>query len=272
MAACLVLGAGVLAGPTVAPAQTPAAPAQTPAAPAQTPAAPAQMIALPPLPGVIFVANGSGGGYELTNGLAKAISRAGVKYYIDTTVWSRFNSAAKDTADQVAHNAGAEQMAAKILALRAQQPTRKIYMIGFSSGTHVVLLAARKLPPNSVNRIILMGASVSYFYDLSPGLRAASGGLDSFYSYQDGVLETAVDVISSADGFRAPAGGRVGFWLPSKTCPPYPLYLARFRQHPWNSSLTWTGHRGQHEGWVQYMFLQYYVLPMLAECNVLPMQ
>ncbi len=224
----------------------------------------AQTPAPAPVPPVVFVVNGSGGGYELTNGLAKASARAGVKLCLDTVLWSRYQAAAKDHDDIVGHQLGAQQLVSRILALRAHQPGRRIEIVAFSSGTHVALLAAKCLPADSVDRIVLLAPSVAYFYDLTPALKASREGVDVFYSYQDIVLETATAVIGSADGYPAPAAGRFGFLRPCKTCPSYPLYVQKLRQYPWTPAVRWTGHCGGHLGWVEYGFLQAYVVPILG--------
>jgi pimeloyl-ACP methyl ester carboxylesterase len=149
------------------------------------------------------------------------------------------------------------------MAVRQKQPGKHIYLAGFSSGTRVVLEAGKRLPPNSVDRIILLGSAVSYFADLGPALTASRDGLDNFYNYRDGALELGVAIKGSADGYRAPQGGRIGFWLPSKASPAYPLYQQKLRQYPYQSTIEWTGHYGHHRGWVEYAFIQAYVLPLL---------
>jgi pimeloyl-ACP methyl ester carboxylesterase len=223
-----------------------------------------------PLPGLIFVCNGSGGGNQLTNGLVKATAYAGERFCVDTIVWSRFQNSLLDHSDRPGHFAAADQLAGKIQQVRTQQPGRKIYVASFSAGTHVALEAAKRSPPNSIDRIILLGASVAFCYDLGPALRSSCDGIDSFYSYNDGVLETIVAIDKSADGIPGPAAGRIGFWLPSSASPMFPLYQQKLRQYPWQPTVRWTGHCGNHGGWVEYKFLQTYVVPLLRVSEARP--
>jgi hypothetical protein len=242
----------------------PAARAQN-AAPASPPAP-----AAGPAAGIIFVLNGSGGGFELTNGLLKAMSTTQDRFCVDTVIWSRFQCAPKDHDDHQGHFAGAQQLSSRILQLRGQQPHRKIYIAAFSSGNRVALEATKQLPPSSVDRIILLAPSVAFFYDLGPALRASRDGIDAFYSYEDPVLEAVVASRGTADGYLAPAAGRIGFWLPAKTAPNFPLYQQKLRQYPWQTGFIWTGHRGKHTDWNGYVFLANYVLPLLRESEARP--
>jgi hypothetical protein len=209
--------------------------------------------------------NGSGGGSDTYNGLWKAVERSGDRLWLENLHWSRFTCALYDHADHVGQRAAADRLVAAVQNLRATQPGRNIYFVSFSSGNRVALDAASKLPPGSVTRIILLAPSVVYSYDLGPALAATRDGIDSFYSTEDNVLEGVVSILGTADGHRAPAAGRIGFWIPSPHVPSYSLYAQKLRQYPWQRSLLAVGHTGQHSCWNQPAFLQAYVVPMLTQ-------
>jgi len=140
----------------------------------------------------------------------------------------------------------------------------KVYLVGHSAGCAVILAAAEQLPPDSVDRIILLAPSVSMGYDLRSALRSAREGLDVFYSSRDyGYLGFCIAITGTADRKWCPAAGRVGF------CPPCPnsadaaLYT-KLRQHAWDPAVEWTGNHGGHYGSHHPQFIRAYVLPLLA--------
>jgi pimeloyl-ACP methyl ester carboxylesterase len=230
-------------------------------------AAPAQGNPLPmnSAPGVIFVVNGSGGGIELTQDLWRAMGLTGDRFVTNTVYWSRYQTVLGDSTDSVGHLLGAQDLARRIQALRQLEPGRKIYVVGHSAGCRVTLEAARLLPPNSVDRIVLLGASASFCCDLGPALLAARDGLDNFYSPRDSVLWMGTNTIGLSDGSAHPAGGRVGFYPPPPHSPSYPLYMVKLRQYQWNRGVEWTGHDGRHAGYHTPKHLAAFVLPLLRQ-------
>src|SRR5205807_1552488 len=82
-----------------------------------------------------------------------------------------------------------------------------------SAGSAVCLAAAEALPPDSIERIILLSPSIASDYDLRPSLRSAREGIDVFCSRLDiWQLGLGVALVGTADGCRGcDAAGRVGF-------------------------------------------------------------
>jgi pimeloyl-ACP methyl ester carboxylesterase len=215
--------------------------------------------------GVIFVVNGSGGGIEVTQNLWRAMALSGNRFVTNTVYWSRYQRALEDSRDYEGHLLGAQELAGRIRAIRQQQPGRKIYVVGHSAGCRVTLEATKLLPPDSVDRIVLLGASASYCFDLGPALSVARDGLDNFYSPRDSVLWLGTRTIGLSDGTMHPAGGRVGFYPPPPDHPSYALYMAKLRQYQWNPGVEWTGHDGRHPGYHAPEHLAAYVLPLLRQ-------
>src|SRR5262249_17972209 len=136
-------------------------------------------------------------------------------------------------------------------------------LIGHSAGCAVVLAAAEQLPPDTIDRIVLLAASVCANYDLRPALRASTGGIDAFHSDQDRwVLGLGVRVFGTTEAGCNVAAGKDGF--PPVITPPADATLyGRLRQHPWNPVTQWSGHDGSHHGHHEVDFLKAYVLPLL---------
>src|SRR5262245_28132283 len=158
--------------------------------------------------GIAFVANGSGGDADLTEGLNEALRGARLPFAVDTTVWTLGLGAARDHVATERHVDAGALMAGKVACFRKAYPDRIVILIGHSAGTDVILRAAECLPENTVHRIILLAPSVSSCYDLRAALRSSRSGIDSYWSTEDGVLALAEDMLGTADGQHGPTAGR----------------------------------------------------------------
>jgi pimeloyl-ACP methyl ester carboxylesterase len=214
---------------------------------------------------VAFVANGSGDFRTVSAGLAQAVAETGAALEIDTFVWSHGKGRyATDHVDHANHLAQGRHLAAEVAAYRRAYPERRVSLVGHSAGCAVVLAAAELLPPDSVDRLVLLAPSVCVAYDLRPALRAARGGIDSFHSEEDWlILGLAMDVVGTAEGCCREAAGRYGF-TPVIACPADAALYGRLRQHPWAPVVAWSGHDGGHYGNNRPGFLRAYVLPLLV--------
>lgn len=211
----------------------------------------------------VFVANGSGDASDVTDNLNDVIRCLHLPWAVETVVWTSTLGAFKDHADIANHCRWASYLAGRVTACRQTCPGAKIYLMGHSSGTHVVLKAAEALPPGTSDRIVLLAPSVSCTYDLRPALRACREGIDCYYSQEDGILDFAVDHMGSADGKKIIAAGQIGFKMPRPPFPEHEQYY-KLRQFPWNVNVEWTRHHGGHLGATQADFLKYYVLPIMV--------
>lgn len=213
--------------------------------------------------GVVFVANGAGDSREVSQNLSKVVIDASLPLQIETHVWS--HGAGRIVADQVDHDNHVVQgrrLATQVSAYRQAYPCRRIYLVGQSAGCAVVLIAAQLLPPDSIDRIILLAPSVCANYDLRPALRVAREGIDGFHSEQDRwVLGLGVRIVGTAEGGCRTAAGRVGF-SPVIHSHTDALLYTRLRQHPWDPVVRWSGNSGGHTGNYETEFLRAYVLPL----------
>ena len=146
---------------------------------------------------------------------------------------------------------------------RQAYPGRAVYFVGMSAGCEVLLSAAELLPPDSIDRIVLLAPSVCAYRDLRPALRAA-GGIDVFSSHKDRlVLGLGIRVTGTTEGGCRAAAGRTGF-RPVITSPDDAALYQRLRQYPWQPAQRAYGNDGGHFGSTQPEFLRSHVVPLLC--------
>src|SRR5262249_10944261 len=105
-----------------------------------------------------------------------------------------------------------QHLAAQVQACRARDPNQPVSLLGHSAGCAVCLVAAEHLPQDSLDRVVLLPASVSSDYDLRRPLNAAHQGIDVFYSNRDWfVLGLGTTFSGTTDRRLSAAAGRVGF-------------------------------------------------------------
>jgi pimeloyl-ACP methyl ester carboxylesterase len=227
-------------------------------------ARPAVPPAQPPR-GVVFVANGSGDFRTVSANLGRVVADTGTPLEIETVTWSHGTGRyIIDHTDHENHLEQGERLAAQVAAYRKAYPGRKVYLIGHSAGCAVVLAAAERLPPDSVDRIILLAPSVCTAYDLRPSLRTARCGIDVFTSREDWlVLGLGMKIVGTAERQCRTAAGEYGF-EPRIDCPADAALYEKLRQHAWDPVVAWTGHGGGHYGSNEPGYLRAYVLPLLT--------
>ncbi len=214
--------------------------------------------------GVVLVANGSGDFRTVSTNLEWVVTEAHAPLAVETLVWSHGRGRyVTDHVDHANHLIQGRLLAARVAEHRRACPGRPVHLIGHSAGCAVVLAAAEMLPPDSVDRIVLLAPSVCVTYDLRPALRTARRGIDVYHSDEDRViLGLGMRIVGTADRACRVAAGQCGF-TPVVTCPEDAALYSRLRQHPWCADVTWCGHDGGHYGSNQAGFLRAYVLPLL---------
>jgi len=226
---------------------------------------PLRVAAAPPptVSAVVFVANGAGDSRTASQNLADVVACTRSPLQIQTVHWTTgHRRIVADQVDQCNHLAQGRRLAEEVIAYRKANPDRRICLVGQSAGSAVILSAAELLPPDSIDRIVLLSPSVSTGRDLRPALAASREGIDHFYSKRDRwVLGLGMRIVGTTEGGRL-AAGRVGFRPILCDSTDAALY-ARLRQYPWDRSVAWTGNRGRHFGNMEHQFLCTYVLPML---------
>ena len=139
----------------------------------------------PPVPPthVIFVADGAGDYRAASTTMRETAAADGWPLDIRTFIWSHgfMRNLADHTDYQWARKRGRE-LAGVVLAQKQARPDLPVSLVGHTAGSFVVLVAAEQLPPDTLERIVLLSPSVSSGYDVRPALHAARNGMDVFYS------------------------------------------------------------------------------------------
>jgi hypothetical protein len=217
-------------------------------------------------PGIVFVADGSGNTGTLSYNLSQAVSKTTTPLQVKRFDWSHGDMRViADHLDQKNHLAQGRRLAGEITDYLRVNPGSKVYLAGHSSGSAVILHAAESLPPDTLEKIILLSPSVCASYDLRPSLLASRSGIDVFHSDEDVfVLGLAIKILGTADGDCRDSSGQHGF-KPIVQTPQDAALYQKLRQHPWDKSIAWTGNDGSHYGSIRPQFLRAYVVPELVK-------
>jgi len=214
--------------------------------------------------GVVFAVNGSGNLNFTSTALEQAVADACLPLTVATFEWSQGSVVADHTDWARAQEQGC-RLAAEITSYHQCHPNHAIYLVAHSAGTGVALTALAALPPDSVNRVILLAPSVSSDYDLRPALRGTKDGMDVFYSRRDVFsLGFGIAFVGTSDGCQGcQVAGRFGFRAQAESPEDAALY-SKLRQYPWDRCQARAGNPGFHSGARRPKFLHNYVLPLLT--------
>jgi hypothetical protein len=212
---------------------------------------------------VVFVVGGIGGLDPLQLWAPVTLPRAGVPHELRVFEWThgkcRF---LRDLQDAQHLQAAADRLADDVreeLALG-----RPVYLLGQSAGASLVLAAAGRLPPGSLERVVVLSAAVSPTYDLRPALRASRGGVVSFHSTCDLLtLAWGTSQFGTSDRVYGPAAGLDGFRVPADLDAEGQALYARLVQRPWRWGMLLEGCGGGHNGPTLPLFLAHHVAPWL---------
>jgi hypothetical protein len=158
----------------------------------------------------------------------------------------------------------AEELALQVRRLKDDDPVRPVYLVGKSGGTGLVLAAAELLPPQTLERIVLLSAAVSPTFDLRRALCASKGGIVSFRSkYDQIILGWGTSRFGTVDRVYGPSAGLVGFAVPADLSPQDRALYDRLIEIPWRPRMLGEGHPGTHFGTSLPAFLGKEVAPWL---------
>ena len=122
--------------------------------------------------------DGAGDLRGCSSALTKANVRGGLPVELSVFSWSHgFPRLLMDHADMAHARSQGKKLAQKIAERRAVEPGRRVVLVAHSAGCAVALAAADAMPPDAIDRLILLAPSVSTGYDIRPALRAAREGV-----------------------------------------------------------------------------------------------
>jgi hypothetical protein len=174
--------------------------------------------------------------------------------------WLRSDTPYQDYRDRHAQMCGAARMVQEVKRIHECYPNSPIVLMGFCAGSHVVLLAAQQLPPNCVDKILLMAPAVSSCYDIRPALNASKLGIDVFYNIDDECLEWYELEYGPVDlcGCRGKTAGTTGFLIAKSPLGRDPIFC---KLHQYNAQNL--NPQGSHYGTINPLFLQRNVLSLI---------
>jgi pimeloyl-ACP methyl ester carboxylesterase len=216
--------------------------------------------------GVVFIVGGIGGLDPLVLSARLALPAAGVPHEVREFDWThgkcRFLRDLQDTRYLLQR---AEELAAQIRTLKADDPNRPVYLVGHSAGAALVLAAAEHLPPASVERIVLLAPAVSPTFDLRPALRATRGEIVAFTSTFDRfVLDWGTSVFGTVDRVYSPSAGLLGFREPDALDEQERAEYRRLVQAPWRWECLFEGRGWGHHGTTTPLFVYKRLAPWLT--------
>jgi hypothetical protein len=211
---------------------------------------------------LVWVVDGAGDLRGCSNALTQANLLAGTPAELTVFSWTHgYRRLLLDQIDAAHAREQGKKLAERVRERQMKEPGRRVVVVSHSAGCAVTLAAGEYLPPDSIDRMILLAPSVSVGYDLRPALRCAREGLDVFCSRKDWVaLGFVTRVVGTTDRYGAAAAGRNGFRAEGLDEDEVP----RLRQHFWTADVAWTGHTGGHHGMHAPTFLHHYLFPMIG--------
>jgi len=247
--ACLVfIGLALLAGPGCTASRTALVDIKNPV----------------PADGIIFVVDGAGKFQGCSNHLREVIDADHLPLQVATVEWSHgYGRIIADQIDYAYTRAKGYELAQRMHRFRIEHPGVPILLVGHSAGCAVALAALENLPPDSVQRAVLLSPSLSTTYDVRPGLRAVMHGLHVFYSSRDTLyLGAWTGIFGNSDRHWGPSSGRFGFQVLCADPEDATLYGKLF-QRAWQTADRSTGNDGKHYGDYQLGFVRAQILPLL---------
>jgi hypothetical protein len=215
---------------------------------------------------LVWILDGAGDLKGCSTALAQANVLCGEPIVLAPFPWSHgYRKLLKDQIDTLHARQQGFRLAQAIQQRKALEPGRRVVVVGHSAGCAVALAAGDVLPPDTVDRFILLAPSVSTGYDLRRTIHSAKEGLDVYCSKKDWVaLGFVIRVVGTTDNPTSrTAAGRHGF-QPTGPTALNAWEAARFRQHFWSPEVAWTGHAGGHHGMFAPAFIQTYLMPLMT--------
>jgi hypothetical protein len=220
--------------------------------------------------GYIYYLDGAGGGTAKNNWaegvkdglLAAGYNGAGSMYSWET---GKGMSADQEASDKYKRDQ-AKGLATQIEQRVKEHPGVPLNVLSFSAGAAPAIFALEALPETvQVDRIVMLGCSMSEDYDLTKALKRVRGKMYLYTSTRDELIGFWMTFEGTADRrFHDPAAGLKGFILPpGATEETRRLYAAKIVAIPWKKKELKDGDEGHHFDNVKMPFIRDYVAPIL---------
>ena len=123
---------------------------------------------------------------------------------------------ALNQSEPICHHVAARQIATMIAKYEDEHPGQPVYVIGHSGGAGIGVFAAEELGKleggHKIEGLVLLSASISSDYDLSPALAQCRNGIVNFYNPDDKMLlMVGTAIAGNVDGGHGDSAGRTGF-------------------------------------------------------------
>jgi hypothetical protein len=214
---------------------------------------------------VVYLVGGIGHMIILSPSAKFVFPIVGVDYELRDFKWQHeWGTELRDLFDEAHLRRKSVELADEVRELHEREPNRRIYLIGHSAGAAVVLHAAELLPPNSIDRIILLSPAVSPNYDLTLAFQATKHEIVAFTSRFDGALH-ATCVFGTADRIFCTSAGLRGFKCPENLDGEGKHCYERLIQIPWTFDCLLELQGCWHNSSTMPLFLARRVAPWLKE-------
>ncbi|NBB96097.1 MAG: hypothetical protein GVY16_10225 [Planctomycetes bacterium] len=211
--------------------------------------------------GLVIVLPGIEGRGPLNAAITEGLNEGGVNWGIEVWDWTSplgelYNLRATDR-----NKRKAVDLAYRINRYRTTYPDRPIVLVGQSGGAAIAVWAAEALHREQrVDGAILINATLSPTYNLTPALGNTQRGIVSFHSQRDWVLlGVGTKTFGTMDGKHTAAAGKESFVIP----PSMPDAYTRLYQIGWTKDMASTGHGGGHFSSAAEGFVARYVAPLV---------
>jgi pimeloyl-ACP methyl ester carboxylesterase len=215
---------------------------------------------------LVLVADGCGGVELCELAVRQVMGERDGRCRVEPVRWGHgFGRWFADLTDVANHRAQSRVIVETVLAWRAKNPLKPVFLVGKSGGTWIVVKALEDLPAGSVEAVVLLAAAISPGYDLSKALRAVKRRMVSFWSPLDViVLGLGTWLFKTTDRVRSYSAGLVGFRRPAALDEEDRRLYERLEQVRWRPKMATTGYLGGHVGPDSPAFLRKYVVPLLT--------
>lgn len=216
----------------------------------------------------VFFLDGAGY-YGAHFSVRRGLERAGYLGAFERFAWSSWLGPGADHLVVARSRDKGRQLEVRIVEARRAYPHGKIYLMGLSAGTAVILSALEELPHDvNVDGVVLFSSSVSSRRDLTPALRHIEGRLYATCSPQDTIL-SALPI--NADGGPGRPAGLRGFLLPGGLREESQALYSKVVNVPWQPSYVGFGWHGGHVQATAAGFIENVIAPRLLSAEPYPL-